>query len=217
VSEKPEANRDPLRPSRLLRAEHDSLLPILHDTPESAFNRPTACPGWSVRDVLAHCAAALSRVTTGTLHAFTPGLNEIDVAERRQWPLPDVLSELANGYREAGSVIADAGGRLDAIALGEWIHGGDVRAALGEPLAYASAGFDDACVLLSDWSRRKATPLVEAHLADVTLMLGAPRPGRAVAILRTSRSTLMRIVAGRQADPADYQLTGASAGELAVF
>jgi hypothetical protein len=90
--------------------------------------------------------------------------------------LPDVLSELANGYRKAGSVIADAGGRLDVIALGEWIHGGDVRAALG-----------------------------------------APRPGRAVAILRTSGSTLMRIVAGRQADPADYQLAGASAGEIAVF
>lgn len=96
--------------------------------------------------------------------------------ERRKWPLPDVLSELANGYQEAGSVIADAGGRLDAIALGEWIHGGDVRAALG-----------------------------------------VPRPDRAAATLRTSRSTLMRIVAGRQADPADYQLTGASAGELTVF
>jgi len=52
--------RDPQRPARLLRAEHDALLPILHRTPERAFERPTACPGWSVRDVLAHCAAALT-------------------------------------------------------------------------------------------------------------------------------------------------------------
>jgi hypothetical protein len=42
-----------------------------------------------VRDVLAHCGAALTRVATDRLHAFTPGLNEIDVAERREWPLPE--------------------------------------------------------------------------------------------------------------------------------
>src|ERR1700733_3769574 len=159
----PAAARDPDRPARLLRAEHAALLPILHRTPDRAFDRPTACPGWSVRDVLAHCAAALSRVATGNLHAFTPALNEVDVAERRGWPLADVLSELTAGYQEAGAAIAEAGGKLDAIALGEWLHGGDIRDALGEPRAYASDGFDDACALLGDWTRRLAIPLVEAR------------------------------------------------------
>lgn len=87
---------------------------------------------------------------TGSLHAFTPELNEIDVAERRAWPLADILSELTVGYLAAGNVIAEAGGKLDALALGEWLHGGDVRDALGEPLAYASDGFGDACALLAD-------------------------------------------------------------------
>jgi len=59
--------------------------------------------------VLAHCAAALSRVAAGNLHSFTPALNEIDVSERRRWPLPDILSELTAGYLEAGKVITDAG------------------------------------------------------------------------------------------------------------
>jgi hypothetical protein len=45
----------------------------------------------------AHCAAALSRVTAGNLPAFTPALNEIDVSERRRWPLTDILSELTAG------------------------------------------------------------------------------------------------------------------------
>jgi uncharacterized protein (TIGR03083 family) len=54
--------RDPERPARLLRAEHDALLPILRRTPTGAFDGATACPGWSVRDVLAHCGAALTRV-----------------------------------------------------------------------------------------------------------------------------------------------------------
>ena len=87
---------------QLLRAEHDALLPILRRTPGPDFGRTTACPGWSVRDVLAHCAAALTRVTTDSLHDFTPEDNEIDVAERRGWPLPTLLAELASGYLGAG-------------------------------------------------------------------------------------------------------------------
>ena len=57
---------------RLLRTEADALLPILRRTPAAAFDRPTVCTGWSVRDVLAHCAAALVRLAEGRLHQFTP-------------------------------------------------------------------------------------------------------------------------------------------------
>ena len=169
----PATTRDPDRPARLLRAEHDALLPILRRTPVANFDNPTACPGWSVRDVLAHCGSALSRAITGDLHAFTPEQNEKDVAERRSWPLADVLSELAAGYLGAAEPIASAGGRLDGIALGEWIHGGDVRDALGEPLPYASEGYDDACALLADRTRRRAIPLVEVDMGDRRLVLGA--------------------------------------------
>jgi uncharacterized protein (TIGR03083 family) len=212
-----EAIRDPQRPERLLRAEHDSLLPILRRTAEPDFDRPTACPAWSVRDVLAHCSSALTRVVTGRLHAFTPELNEVDVAQRREWPLPQLLSELASGYLAAGPVIADAGGRLDPIGLGEWVHGGDVRAALGEPRAYESDGFDDACVLLAEMTSRRGIPAVEVSLPGRTLVLGAAGPGRPAALLRTSPGTMMKIFAGRPAEPGDYELAGATAEELRVF
>ena len=211
------ASRDPQLPARLLQAEHDALLPILQRTPQPAFGRPTACPEWSVRDVLAHCGSALSRVVTGELHDFTPELNEIDVAERRAWPLARVLSELAAGYLAAGPLISDAGGRLDGIALGEWVHGGDVRAALGEPMAYESDGFGDACVLLGERSRRRETPLVEVSLPGGTLRLGVPRPGQPAATLRSSNAALIKLLAGRPVDPADYQLAGATLEELAIF
>ena len=213
----PSAIRDPQRPGRLLRAEHDGLLPILRRTPGPAFDLPTGCPAWSMRDVLAHCAAALTRVATGTLHAFTPELNEADVAERRGWPLPRLLSELAGGYLAAGPVIARAGGPLDVIGLGEWLHGGDVRAALGEPMAYASDGFDDACVLLAEHARRRRIPLVEVSLPGRSLWLGVGVPGRPAAALRTGPATLMKIFAGRPAEPGEYRLAGANAGELVVF
>lgn len=211
------ATRDPQLPARLLRAEHDALLPVLQRTPEPAFGRPTACPGWSVRDVLAHCGSALSRVVTGELHAFTPELNEIDVAERRAWPLARVLSELADGYREAGPLIGAAGGRLDGIALGEWVHGGDVRAALAEPLPYESDGFGDACVLLGERSRRREVPLVEASLPGGDLRLGVARAGRPPATLRTSNAVLIRLFAGRPVEPGDYDLAGATPEELVIF
>lgn len=217
ANEPAEPARDPHRPARLLRAERDALVPILRRTQEDAFDRPTACPGWSVRDVLAHCAAALNRVVTGNLNAFTPALNEIDVAERREWPLAEVLSELTAGYEQAGPAIAEAGGKLDVIALGEWLHGGDVRDALGEPLAYASDGFDDACALLGDWTRRRAIPLVEARISDHPLAFGRAQPDRAPATLVTTGPTLMRLFAGRPADASDYQLTGATPAELVVF
>jgi len=211
------ATRDPQLPERLLRAEHDALLPVLQRTPEPAFGRPTACPGWSVRDVLAHCGSALSRVVTGELHAFTPELNEIDVAERRIWPLARVLSELADGYLEAGPLIGAADGRLDGIALGEWVHGGDVRAALAEPLAYESDGFGDACVLLAERSRRREVPLVEARLPGSDLQLGVARAGRPPATLRTSNAVLIRLFAGRPAESGDYDLAGATPEELVIF
>jgi hypothetical protein len=124
---------------------------------------------------------------------------------------------LASGYLEAGPVIGRAGGRLDILALGEWVHGGDVRAALGEPLANASDGFDDACVLLGDFARRISVPLVEVTLPRSTLRLGVPEPGRPRATLVTDGATMMRMFAGRPTVPSEYQLTGATPEQLVVF
>jgi Mycothiol maleylpyruvate isomerase N-terminal domain len=89
--------------SRLLLTERDALLPILRRTPVEAFDRPTVCTGWTVRDVLAHCGCALTRAADGSLHRFTPELNEMDVAERRSWALERVLAELEQGYRSGGA------------------------------------------------------------------------------------------------------------------
>jgi len=61
--------------SRLLLAERDSLLPMLRRTPEAAFDLPTVCTQWSVRDVIAHCASALIRVVTCAEHSFSPADN----------------------------------------------------------------------------------------------------------------------------------------------
>ncbi|MGH8965012.1 MAG: maleylpyruvate isomerase family mycothiol-dependent enzyme, partial [Actinomycetes bacterium] len=112
--------------ARLLLTERDALLPLLRRTSADAFDRPTVCTDWSVRDVIAHCASALIRVATGTAHGFSPAENQADVDERRPWPIADVLAELEHAY--------ELGAQSDAVALlalGEWVHGGDIREALG--------------------------------------------------------------------------------------
>jgi uncharacterized protein (TIGR03083 family) len=202
--------------ARLLTTERDALLPILRRTPAAAFDRPTVCTGWSVRDVLAHCGAALVRLAEGRLHRFTPEDNEADVAERRSWPVGAVLAELERGYYQAAPVMTAAGGALDGVALGEWVHGGDVREALGEPLPYESDGVEDALVLLVERSRRQAVPATRLRLGDRELRLGAA-DGDPSAELVTDLATLMRLCAGRHPDPARFTLDGADRGQFVLF
>jgi uncharacterized protein (TIGR03083 family) len=202
--------------ARLLLTERDALLPILRRTPEAAFDRPTICTGWSVRDVLAHCGSALRRTAAGTLHRFTPQDNEVDVAERRSWPLGEVLAELERGYDQAAPVMAAAGGTLDGVALGEWVHGGDLREALGAPLPYESEGVEDALVLLVERSRRRSVPPTRLRLGDRELRLGAA-DGAPSAELVTDVATLMRLSAGRHPDPARFTLAGADPGQFVLF
>jgi uncharacterized protein (TIGR03083 family) len=198
---------------RLLLIEAAALEPILRAAPADAFDRPTVCDGWSVRDVLAHCAAALTAVTEGNLHAFTPEDNQRDVDERRPWPLDRLLDELVGGYRGAAAVIAGAEGRLDGIAVGEWVHGGDVREPLGEPDAYTSAGVDLALELLVERSRARLTEVV-VQLSDRRLTFGR---GGEVAGVETDLETLVRLLSGRRPDPARYRLDGIDARELTLF
>ena len=196
----------------------DALLPILRRTPVEAFDRPTVCTGWTVRDVLAHCGCALSRAADGSLHRFTPELNEIDVAERRPWPLAQVLAELEQGYGSAAAAMTAAGGKLDALALGEWVHGGDVREALGEPGPYQSGGVEDALLLLVDRSRRRTVPPTLVRLPDREVRLGAAAAtGTLPAELDTDVPTLIRLSAGRRPDPTRFRLTGADPAQYLIF
>ncbi|MBO0918645.1 maleylpyruvate isomerase family mycothiol-dependent enzyme [Streptomyces laculatispora] len=134
--------RDPELPGLLLRTEREALLPLLRSAAASDFALRTACPGWTVRHVLAHCGSVLDRVVESRFgpDVFSPECNERDIAERADWTDAQVVDELERGMDEAGTAIAKAGGRLDAVALGEWIHAGDVREAWGLEGAYQGAG-----------------------------------------------------------------------------
>ncbi|MEV7244032.1 maleylpyruvate isomerase family mycothiol-dependent enzyme [Streptomyces sp. NPDC093248] len=214
--------RDPELPGRLLSAEREVLIPLLRARADADFALPAAaCPGWTVRDVLAHCSAALTRVVEGRFEegVFSPASNDRDIAERAGWTNARIVDELERAMAEAGPVIAKAGGVLDAIALGEWVHAGDVREALGEPGAYAGGGLPDALALLAHVTREKRHLSLHADLDDLDepLRLGAVAGDAPPARYIGDAPTLVRLYSGRPVSGAGYELAGAREGELNIF
>ncbi|SNX62068.1 uncharacterized protein (TIGR03083 family) [Streptomyces sp. TLI_55] len=214
--------RDPDLPGLLLTTERDGLIPLLRSRPDADFALPTAgCPGWTVRDVVAHCSSALMRIVESRFEkdVFSPEANDRDIAERAEWTNAQVVDELERGMTEAGPVIAKAGGVLDLAAVGEWVHGGDVRDALGEPGAYAGPGLPRALLLLSRITRNKGTLPLHADLDDVDepLTLGAVSGERTPARYIGDAATLVRLYAGRPVEGRAFELAGAEAAELNIF
>ncbi|MDW4908807.1 maleylpyruvate isomerase family mycothiol-dependent enzyme [Streptomyces sp. ADMS] len=215
--------RDPELPGRLLAIERDALIPMLRVRSEADFGIVTAgCPEWTVRDVLAHCSAVLLRVVEGRLEkgAFSPESNNRDITERGDLTNAQVVDELEKVMGEAGGVIARAGGRLDGAALGEWVHAGDVREALGEPGAYAGAGLPYALPLLARLSRERGLVPLHADVDELDEPLklgdvsGERTPGRYIG----DAATLVRLYAGRSvAGARAYELAGVEEGELNMF
>ncbi|MFG2251181.1 maleylpyruvate isomerase family mycothiol-dependent enzyme [Streptomyces mirabilis] len=213
--------RDPGLPGRLLTVERDALIPLLRARPGEDFGLPTACPGWTVRDVLAHCGAALTRVVESRFEegVFSPEANDRDIAERAGWSVGEIVDELERGMSEAGVVIAEAGGVLDGVALGEWVHAGDVRETFGEPGAYAGAGLPYALTLLARVSRERGHVPVHADLDDLDepLRLGGVAGDRPPARYIGDAPTLIRLYAGRPVSGTGYELAGAAERDLNIF
>ncbi|GGW61457.1 maleylpyruvate isomerase family mycothiol-dependent enzyme [Streptomyces caelestis] len=215
--------RDPEQPGRLLAIERDALIPLLRGRAEEDFALPVrACPGWSVRSVLAHCSAALLRAVENRFEegVFSPESNDRDIAERDGWSNARVVDELERGMTEAGPVIAGAEGKLDGLALGEWVHAGDVREAFGEPGAYGGAGLPDALALLARITRERGHVPLHADLDDLDEPLrlgesgGERPPGRFIG----DGPTLVRLYTGRPVDGAPaFELAGVEAKELNLF
>ncbi|MBK3581523.1 maleylpyruvate isomerase family mycothiol-dependent enzyme [Streptomyces sp. MBT65] len=215
--------RDPELPGRLLTTERDALIPLLRARPDDDFALATlACPGWTVRDVLAHCAAALTRVVEGRFEkgVFSPEANDRDIAARADRTNAQVLDELERGMTEAGAAIARAGGALDAVALGEWVHAGDVRDVLGAPGAYGGQGLGSALTLLARVTRQKSCQPLHADLDDLDdpLRLGDASGELTPARYIGDAATLVRLYAGRPVpDGVTYELAGAKAEDLNIF
>jgi uncharacterized protein (TIGR03083 family) len=101
------------------RAERDAILTVAKGLTAEEWAQPSACTGWSVRDVMGHMACTLHGVvdpaflpdtTKGTERGMEPS-----VTERRTWPMEAVIEE----YETYSGRAADVFASLQAAPLGD--------------------------------------------------------------------------------------------------
>jgi uncharacterized protein (TIGR03083 family) len=90
------------------RAERAEILALAQSLSDEEWMRPSACPGWTIRDVFGHMACTLHGVidpaflpdsTKGTEAGMEP-----QVADRRRWPIAQVVEEYETYSEQAAKV-----------------------------------------------------------------------------------------------------------------
>jgi len=90
------------------RAEREAILTVAKGISDDEWLLPSACAGWTVRDVLGHMACTLHGVIdpaflpdtgSGTEKSMEPA-----VADRRTWPIEAVLEEYETYSQQAADV-----------------------------------------------------------------------------------------------------------------
>jgi uncharacterized protein (TIGR03083 family) len=91
-----------------LRAEHGAILEIARSLTTDEWDAPSDCAGWAVRDVVAHMASVLHGVVDPAfmvdLSGGTEQAMEKPVAERRAWPIADVLAEFETASEQVANL-----------------------------------------------------------------------------------------------------------------
>jgi len=101
----PQTNRH--EAAQLATAQHAAMLAVLRGLDDSAWDRPTDCARWTVRDVVAHVVGSLAdgaHLVTTVRHTIAgrrkhrelgplDALNEAQVDDRRGWPAARLLED----------------------------------------------------------------------------------------------------------------------------
>jgi uncharacterized protein (TIGR03083 family) len=185
---------DPRLMARLYQETRERIVALVSGLDQAAWSTPVAaCPGWSVRDVVAHMAAVAEDWAGGRLAG--PPTDEESAAQITRFGGFDVAEILA--------AWTDAAARLDQMAetaavappLGDvTCHEHDVRAALGRPGARDSAAvWHTSDKLLA--TLRTPVPL-RVTVEDAQYRSGPD--GGAEILLRTTRFEALRWRTGRR-------------------
>jgi uncharacterized protein (TIGR03083 family) len=107
-----------------LRADRADLLGICAGLDTTAWSAPSGCPGWSVKDVVAHMGALYWGVVDPTVLPDTSGLGteaaqEVLVGSRRSLTPEEVLDDYATVSEKALTVIAGLAGADFEVPLGD--------------------------------------------------------------------------------------------------
>lgn len=179
------------------RARLTAFVRELHDD-DLARPVPT-CPGWSVRDVVAHLAGLAADLAAGRTEGMaTAEWTARHVAERTGRSLDELLDEWAEHAPALGRLLAEMT-RVVPPVLDLVTHEDDIRAALGATPVLDSVGFDyalQAYVLGLDHRLRKHhLPALRIRAGDEVWEVGDGEPA---ATWDTTPYDLFRTLAGRR-------------------
>ena len=107
-----------------LGADRADLLGICAGLDAAAWAAPSGCPGWSVKDLVAHMGALFWGVVDPTVLPDTSGLateaaQEVLVASRRPLTAEEVLDDYATVSEKALTVIGELAGADFEVPLGD--------------------------------------------------------------------------------------------------
>jgi uncharacterized protein (TIGR03083 family) len=130
---------------------------LVRSLDDQQLDEPTRCEGWTVRDVAAHVAGTLADITAGRFEGLgTPEVTQRQVDERAgrtAAALADELDEVNLGAQQLLSAFDDeaweaeapagvartVGWGVESLWYDAFVHGDDIRAAIGAPSAPSDA------------------------------------------------------------------------------
>lgn len=131
-----------------MKQERTSLVTYLRELPEAAWEKPSLCTGWSVRDVVAHLVGNVADVNALRLEgAGTDEFNKRQIDERADKSIAELLAEwdveaakFEDGILQQTDEFWNAeyapfgtvGTALRRLVEDIYIHAQDIRMALGE-------------------------------------------------------------------------------------
>jgi uncharacterized protein (TIGR03083 family) len=134
-----------------LVAEVGAFADLVESLTEEELATPSRCEGWTVRDVAAHVVGGLADALSGNLDgAGTPEYTQRQVDERKGRSGPELAEELRNVGKAATELLGafddeswnspvpvgydgTIGEGVEALWYDTFVHGEDIRAALGRP------------------------------------------------------------------------------------
>jgi uncharacterized protein (TIGR03083 family) len=131
--------------------ELDRFETLLRTIDAAEWDRSSRCEGWTVGDVARHTVGSIADVVAGRLDGLgSPEVTEREVAERAGRSPAELADECAEVRKGAAGLLPlfdDAawaasapggyegtlGDGVEALWYDTWMHGNDIRAALGRP------------------------------------------------------------------------------------
>ena len=146
-----------------LLAEYDAFGALVRSLDERQWEQPSRCEGWTVGDVARHAVGTATDVANGVAGTHTP---EEEVAERKGRTPTEIADELDTALvtiRNLAAIIDDNAWNgpspvpdltmrqgILTLIYDLYVHGDDIRTALGMPPVGAGLGLDASVEYLAE-------------------------------------------------------------------